>query len=76
RGSRGLGMCIRDRPEPTETISHSHGDDKPVTETQEQIVTAFKDVLGVKQVGIHAVSYTHLRSRSIFLNINYQRTYF
>ncbi|WP_169057662.1 non-ribosomal peptide synthetase [Bacillus pumilus] len=40
-------------PEPTETISHSQGDDKPVTETQEQIVTAFKDVLGVKQVGIH-----------------------
>ncbi|MGV2539066.1 amino acid adenylation domain-containing protein [Bacillus pumilus] len=40
-------------PEPTETISLSQGDDKPVTETQEQIVTAFKEVLGVKQVGMH-----------------------
>jgi len=40
-------------PEPTETISLSHDDDKPVTETEERIVAAFKDVLGVKQVGIH-----------------------
>ncbi len=40
-------------PDPAETISLSQGDDKPVTETQEQIVTAFKEVLGVKQVGIH-----------------------
>ncbi|KMY19263.1 non-ribosomal peptide synthetase [Bacillus pumilus] len=40
-------------PDPAETISLSQGDDKPVTETQQLIVTAFKDVLGVKQVGIH-----------------------
>ncbi|MBQ4816175.1 non-ribosomal peptide synthetase [Bacillus pumilus] len=40
-------------PDPAETISLSQGADKPVTETQEQIVTAFKNVLGVKQVGIH-----------------------
>ncbi|WP_144523424.1 non-ribosomal peptide synthetase [Bacillus pumilus] len=40
-------------PDPAETISLSQRDDKPVTETQEQIVTAFKNVLGVKQVGIH-----------------------
>ncbi|MFB8733224.1 phosphopantetheine-binding protein [Bacillus sp. SL00103] len=39
-------------PDPAETISFLK-DDKPVTETQEQIVTAFKEVLGVKQVGIH-----------------------
>ncbi|MGQ7866634.1 amino acid adenylation domain-containing protein [Bacillus sp. WC2502] len=40
-------------PDPAETISLSQGEDKPVTETQQLIVTAFKDVLGVKQVGIH-----------------------
>ncbi|GMG77395.1 non-ribosomal peptide synthetase [Bacillus safensis] len=40
-------------PEPTETISLSHDDDKPVTETEERIVAAFKEVLGVKQVGMH-----------------------
>ncbi|PRS13395.1 non-ribosomal peptide synthetase [Bacillus pumilus] len=40
-------------PDPAETISLSQGDDKPVTEAQQLIVTAFKDVLGVKQVGIH-----------------------
>ncbi|MFP7312089.1 amino acid adenylation domain-containing protein [Bacillus safensis] len=40
-------------PEPTETISLSRDDDKPVTETEERIVAAFKEVLGVKQVGMH-----------------------
>ncbi|WP_144486101.1 non-ribosomal peptide synthetase [Bacillus safensis] len=40
-------------PEPTETISLSDNDDKPVTETEERIVAAFKEVLGVKQVGMH-----------------------
>ncbi|MFK3905583.1 amino acid adenylation domain-containing protein [Bacillus safensis] len=40
-------------PEPTETISLSDDDDKPVTETEERIVAAFKEVLGVKQVGMH-----------------------
>lgn len=40
-------------PEPTETISLSQDDDKPVTETEERIVAAFKEVLGVKQVGMH-----------------------
>ncbi|WP_456265786.1 MULTISPECIES: amino acid adenylation domain-containing protein [unclassified Bacillus (in: firmicutes)] len=40
-------------PEPTETISLSHEDDKPVTEMEERIVAAFKEVLGVKQVGRH-----------------------
>ncbi|MGD6828646.1 non-ribosomal peptide synthetase [Bacillus pumilus] len=39
-------------PEPTEKISLSQNEDKPVTETEKQIVTAFKEVLGVKQVGI------------------------
>ncbi|GLF88084.1 hypothetical protein R51_31290 [Bacillus safensis] len=40
-------------PEPTETISLSDDEDKPVTETEERIVAAFKEVLGVKQVGMH-----------------------
>ncbi|MFS3915776.1 amino acid adenylation domain-containing protein [Bacillus australimaris] len=40
-------------PEPTETISLSHDDVKPVTETEERIVAVFKEVLGVKQVGMH-----------------------
>ncbi|BBP87096.1 hypothetical protein BsIDN1_07140 [Bacillus safensis] len=40
-------------PEPTETITLSHDDDKPVTETEERIVAAFKEVLGVKQVGMY-----------------------
>ncbi|OYN67546.1 non-ribosomal peptide synthetase [Bacillus safensis] len=40
-------------PEPTETISLSDDDDKPVTEMEERIVAAFKEVLGVKQVGMH-----------------------
>ncbi|WP_449376701.1 amino acid adenylation domain-containing protein [Bacillus safensis] len=40
-------------PEPTETMSLSHDDDKPVTETEERIVAAFKEVLGVKQVGMY-----------------------
>ncbi|MEK4684560.1 amino acid adenylation domain-containing protein [Bacillus sp. FSL M8-0256] len=40
-------------PEPTETISLSDDDDKPVTETEVRIVAAFKEVLGVKQVGMH-----------------------
>ncbi|QSI44922.1 non-ribosomal peptide synthetase [Bacillus altitudinis] len=40
-------------PEPTDAVSSSHEDDQPVTETQQLIVTAFSEVLGVKRVGIH-----------------------
>ncbi|MDG3044579.1 phosphopantetheine-binding protein [Bacillus sp. B6(2022)] len=40
-------------PEPTDAVSSSHEDDQPATETQQLIVTAFSEVLGVKRVGIH-----------------------
>ncbi|MFS0655874.1 amino acid adenylation domain-containing protein [Bacillus sp. 179-C3.3 HS] len=40
-------------PEPTEMVSSDRQDDKPTTENEQRIVTAFQEVLGVKQVGIH-----------------------
>ncbi|MFJ5965680.1 amino acid adenylation domain-containing protein [Bacillus sp. NPDC093026] len=40
-------------PEPTERVSSFHEDDKPATELEQRIVTAFQEVLGVKQLGVN-----------------------
>lgn len=40
-------------PEPTDMISFAQEDDQPTTETEQRIVAAFQEVLGVKQVGVH-----------------------